>query len=24
LIDFIVICMGNFTDAEGKVIKNKN
>ena len=22
LIDFIVICMGNFTDAEGKFIKN--
>ena len=23
LIDFIVICMGNFTDAEGKFIKNR-
>ena len=22
LIDFIVICMGNFTDSEGKFIKN--
>lgn len=22
IIDFIVICIGNFTDAEGKVIKN--
>lgn len=23
LIDFIVICMGNFTDAEGKFIKSR-